>query len=102
MMHHIYTFGDSKYDANKHESKPKTKQKNNTQEHVQKKTCITQKTTKQVSMCVLESQITKSDLLTTIIVSHATWDYIPKHEISQTQFTIKLVPSLNIISYTNT
>ncbi len=53
-------------------------------------------------MCVLESQITKSDLLTTIIVSHATWDYISKHEISQTQFTIKLVPSLNIISYTNT
>ncbi len=36
MMHHIYMFGDSKYDsfANKQESKPKTKQKNNTQDHV--------------------------------------------------------------------
>ncbi len=52
MMHHIYTFGDSKYDAHKHESKPKMKQKNNTQEHVQKKTCITQKNYKtSVNVC---------------------------------------------------
>jgi hypothetical protein len=48
--------------------------KQNKKQHTRpcaKENLHTQKTTKQVSMCVLESQITKSDLLTTIIVSHA-------------------------------
>ncbi len=51
MMHHIYTFGNSIYDANKHESKPKTKQKTTHKTMCKRKLAYTKNYKTSVNVC---------------------------------------------------